>query len=43
MVNGLKFPSRLAALNHRGTLERSTSGFVDGRLKGVGDLKNLET
>lgn len=29
MVNGLKVPSRLAVLNHRGTLERRRSGFVD--------------
>ena len=32
MVNGLKVPSRLQTLNHRGTLERRRSGFVEGRL-----------
>ena len=31
MVNGLKFPSRLIVLNHRGTLEQSKIGFVDDR------------
>ena len=40
MVNGLKFPSRVATLKPRGTLERSRSGYVDWPLKGVGDLKN---
>jgi hypothetical protein len=39
MVNGLKFPSRVATLKPRGTLERSVSGCVDWPLKGVGTLK----
>jgi hypothetical protein len=36
MVNGLKVPSRLETLKHRGTLERSDSGCVDWPSKGVG-------
>jgi hypothetical protein len=31
MVNGLTFPSQIAALKHTGTLEQRKSGFVDGR------------
>ena len=33
MDSRLKFRPRHVASNHRGTLERSASGFVDGRLK----------
>ena len=36
MVNGLIVPSRQHALKHRGTLERSSSGFVDWPFKRVG-------
>ena len=40
MVNGLKVPSRLAVLNHRGTLERRKSGFVDWPSNGVGATRD---
>ena len=41
MVSRLKFPSRLVASNHQGHWNEGTSGFVDGRLSGVG--RKLET
>ena len=31
MVNGLTFPSQLAALNPQGHWNEAASGFVDGR------------
>ena len=39
MDNGLKFPSRLYALNHRGTLERSEERPCGWPSNGVGGLK----
>ena len=41
MDSRLKFRPRCAVVNHRGTPERSVSGFVDWPCKGVGASRDL--